>query len=93
MDSLAIGPHAFEYTGEDMDELIDPNHPENPQYLDISAFENVPLEPGDRLIRVLGQLQHLRLIPDAAVMKNTCASRCANFLGLPRHNCKRSPSI
>lgn len=61
MDSLAIGPHAFEYTGEDMSELIDPNHPENPQYLDISAFENVPLEPGDELIRVLGRLQHLRL--------------------------------
>lgn len=61
IDSLAIGPHAFEYAGEDMSELIDPNHPQNPQYLDISAFEDVPLEPNDELVRVLGQLQHLRL--------------------------------
>lgn len=61
VESLAIGPHAFEYTGEDIDELADPNHPANPQYLDISAFEDVQLEPGDRALTVLGQLRHLRL--------------------------------
>lgn len=61
IDSLAIGPHSFDYTGEDINEVADPNHPENPQYLDISAFENVQLEPGDNLCTVLGQLQHLRL--------------------------------
>lgn len=61
IDSLAIGPHCFEYTGEDIDEVADPNHPQNPQYLDISAFENVQLEPGANLLTVLGQLHNLRL--------------------------------
>jgi hypothetical protein len=61
IDSLAIGPHSFEYTGEDIDEVADPNHPKNPQYLDISAFEDVQLEPKDKLLAVLGQLRSLRL--------------------------------
>jgi hypothetical protein len=61
IDSLAIGPHSFEYTGEDIDEVADPNHPANPQYLDISAFEDVQLEPEDELLAVLGQLRNLRL--------------------------------
>ena len=61
IDSLAIGPHSFEYTGEDIVEVADPNHPQNPQYLDISAFEDVQLEPEDKLLAVLGQLRNLRL--------------------------------
>jgi hypothetical protein len=61
IDTLAIGPHSFEYTGEDIVEVADPNHPQNPQYLDISAFEGVQLEPEDRLLAVLGQLRNLRL--------------------------------
>jgi hypothetical protein len=61
IDSLAIGPHTFEYTSEDIDEVADPNHPANPQYLDISAFEDVQIEPEDKLLAVLGQLRNLRL--------------------------------
>lgn len=61
IDSLAIGPHSVEYTGEDIEEVADPNHPLNPQYLDISAFEDVKLEPKDKLCAVLGQLRNLRL--------------------------------
>ncbi|KAK6399462.1 hypothetical protein LTR81_025178, partial [Elasticomyces elasticus] len=58
---LAIGPHAFEYTSEDTTELADPSHPQNPQYLDISGLELIPLGPETRLFHMLNQLETLRL--------------------------------
>lgn len=58
--SLAIGPHAFEYTGEDTSVLADPSHAQNPQYLDISALEDVFLGPDTDLSLVLSRLEHLR---------------------------------
>lgn len=61
VEGLAVGPHIFEYTGEDVSELADPSHPNNPQYLDISALENIPLEPLDELVTILSQLRQLRL--------------------------------
>lgn len=61
IEGLAVGPHNFEYTGEDVSELADPSHPNNPQYLDISALENILLEPFDELVTILSQLRQLRL--------------------------------
>ena len=61
IDSLALGPHAFEYTGEDTTNLVDPSHPQNPRYLDISLLENVHLGPGSPVDRVLEKLEKLRL--------------------------------
>ncbi|KAK4551228.1 hypothetical protein LTR86_011282 [Recurvomyces mirabilis] len=58
--SLAIGPHAFEYTGEDTSELADPSHAQNPQYLDISALKDVFLGPDTNLSHILSRLKHLR---------------------------------
>ena len=39
IDSLAIGPHSFEYTGEDILEVADPNHPQNPQLATLDLLE------------------------------------------------------
>jgi hypothetical protein len=62
IDSLALGPHAFEYTGEDTDDLAAPDHPQNPRYLDISSLENIPLGPDSKYNRVLNRLERLRLV-------------------------------
>ncbi|KAK5673993.1 hypothetical protein LTS10_013252 [Elasticomyces elasticus] len=58
---LAIGPHAFEYTGEDTMEMADPCHPQNPQYLDISGLEDITLGPEPKLYHMLNELETLRL--------------------------------
>ena len=39
IDSLAIGTHSFEYTGEDILEVADPNHPQNPQLATLDLLE------------------------------------------------------
>ncbi|KAK0262337.1 hypothetical protein LTR29_017527 [Friedmanniomyces endolithicus] len=57
---LAIGPHAFEYTGEYTSELADPNYPQNPQYLDISGLEDVFLGRDTKLSHMLNELKQLR---------------------------------
>lgn len=62
IDSLALGPHAFEYTGEYTSDLADPGHPQNPRYLDISSLEKVPLGPDSKIIRVLNRQRRLRLV-------------------------------
>jgi hypothetical protein len=59
--SLALGPHAFEYTGEDTIDLVDRNHPQNPRYLDISLLEDVHLGPSSKIHQVMEQLEQLRL--------------------------------
>lgn len=62
ISSLALGPHAFEYTGEDTDDLAAPDHPQNPRYLDISSLENIPLGPDSKYNRVLNRLERLHLV-------------------------------
>lgn len=62
INGLAVGPHAFEYNVEDASELADPYHPRNPRYLDISAFEHVPLSPDSEIARTLNPLERLRLV-------------------------------
>ncbi|KAL1581975.1 hypothetical protein WHR41_09334 [Cladosporium halotolerans] len=62
VNRLAVGPHAFEYTGEDASELADPYHPRNPRYLDVGSFHGIPLGPCSAVAGVLGHLETLRLV-------------------------------
>lgn len=96
MDSLAVGPHAFEYTGEDFSEPADPSNTNNPQYLDISVLENIPLEPLDELVTVLSQLRHLRLplcYSGSRSDEEHMREQLRKFLRASGPSCKRSPSI